>query len=308
MKRGTDGGTGRLTIASSGYTIIETMIFLVITGALLASALYFLTGQQTRTQFNQGLREMDAQIRGTLNEVESGYFDDRGGFTCTAGPGATLTIASGGSAAQGTNQDCVFMGKVIQFGPSNGGGCSGDNENECKDYAVHTVVGKRTVTGGVSPATLNDAVLTPIFTSSRSANSPDISEYRSLPGGLRINRMYEIQANGTVNPIGSVGFLYKLNASAGSSSNGVTMVGVSSSTLGDNKDETFDTIRGLTEANRTVKQVVICFDHGGTISENNRVGAIVIGGKGQELTTEVIVDVRAEASPSPEKGSNCAIG
>ncbi len=304
MKRGTGEGTNRHRL-SSGYTIVETMIFLVITGALLVAALGFLAGQQTRTQFNQGLREMDSQIRAALSDVESGYFYDRGGFTCTAVAANTLTVSSGGSTTQGTNENCVFMGKVVQFGPSNGTNCSGGTVTECTEYAVHTVVGRRTTTGGVTPSTLQQTIPTPIFTSLRNTTSPDITEYRSTPGALRINRMYEVLQDNTSREIASVGFLYSLRGgSAASGNSGVTIVGVSTSKLGDDKEKTFDSIRALTEANRNPKQIVICFDHGGTINTSSRVGAIVIGGKGRELTTEVIVDARA----NPPAGSGCNVG
>lgn len=303
MKKGIKQGTGGRVLSAHGYTIIETMIFLVITGALLVSALGFLAGQQSRTRFNQSLREMDAQIRNAMNDVESGYFDDRGGFVCTVGPGS-LTISPGTNQnTQGTNQACVFMGKVMQFGLDNGGSCSGDVETECTDYALHTVVGRRVVNGNMTPTSLQQATLTPIFTSTRSSGSPDITEYRAIPGGLRVNRMYEVQ-NGTTTIVASVGFLYNLGTTGISQGgNGtVTIVSTSASSLGDSKDKTFDAIRNLKDQNRNPEQVVICFDEGRPNS-NSRIGAIVIGGAGRELTTEVIVDARA----NPPVGGGCAL-
>lgn len=297
MKR----GTGGRVLSARGYTIIETMIFLVVTGALLVSVLGFLAGAQSRTRFSQGLREMDANLRGAMNDVESGFFDDRGGFVCTAGPG-TLTISPGANE-QGKNDNCVFMGKVVQFGPNNGGGCAGNAESECSDYAVHTVVGRRTVASGSPPTGLQQATLTPVFNSLQSSSSPDLSEYKFIPGGLRVNKIYEVRG-GASTDMASVGFLYSLGTSGVTQGNssGVTNVSVGASTLGDNKEETFDSIRGLTEANRNPDQIVICFDEGGNIARS-RVGAIVIGGKGRELTTEVIVDARA----NPPVGEGCNV-
>ncbi|HSX23561.1 MAG TPA: hypothetical protein VLE74_00460, partial [Candidatus Saccharimonadales bacterium] len=64
------GGTKPL-----GYTIVEVMIFLAVSGALLVSALLIFNGRQQRIEFGQSIRDIDSKIRDVLNDVSTGVYN-----------------------------------------------------------------------------------------------------------------------------------------------------------------------------------------------------------------------------------------
>lgn len=278
-----------------GYTILEVMIFLVITGALLVSALAMFNGQQNRTRYTQGLREMDAQIRAVSNEVQSGYYPSSNTVQCTL-VGNVPTLASG-TTRQGANQDCTFLGKTMQFGLATGS-CNTGSPSDCTQYAVNTVYGRRAESNNQLVQTLED----PDGAGSKRGaqpqlangtnGTPDLSDRRTIPGGLRIYKMYAVRG-GSVTTIGAVGFMYPLTQyAAGSSdpvsgSRSVDLLAVPSSALGQDDLAAAGAIQGnnLHETDRNPDNVVLCFEDQGL--GGGRRSAIAIGGQGRELTTQV---------------------
>ncbi len=130
---------------SRGYTIVEVLIFLAVSGALLASALSLFGGQQRRTQFTQAVRELDSQIQDIINDVSTGFYPNNGSVRCAydpAGgglPGSGIKLTNGSGTTQGTNSDCIFVGRVIQFSPQ------GEGQGAMH---IHTVAGQRQVMEG----------------------------------------------------------------------------------------------------------------------------------------------------------------
>ena len=110
-----------------GFTILETMIFLAVSGFILISALALMSGRQVQIQYQQAVREYDAVIRATVNDVSTGFFPGTA-FSCEEGPDSM--VFSIAAAEQGTRGDCVFAGKAIAF-----------NEN---DMDIFTLAAKRT--------------------------------------------------------------------------------------------------------------------------------------------------------------------
>ena len=103
---------------ASGFTIIETLIVLTVSGALFVSATYFLSGDQDRTEFTQSIQAVQSQIQQVINEVESGSYANTNNFTCS-GTASGPSLTTSGTDAQGSNTGCIFLGKVIQFGVAN---------------------------------------------------------------------------------------------------------------------------------------------------------------------------------------------
>jgi prepilin-type N-terminal cleavage/methylation domain-containing protein len=105
-----------------GYTIIEVMIVLAISGLMFVIASSFIGGKERTTAFTEGVGTMASQIQNTLQQVSNGQYSDIpldchlvGG----ADPLATITIPPGGTDTQGTNVGCVFLGKLLVFtGPN----------------------------------------------------------------------------------------------------------------------------------------------------------------------------------------------
>jgi prepilin-type N-terminal cleavage/methylation domain-containing protein len=113
----------------SGFTIIEVMIVLVVTGALFVSAAILISGRQNQTAFDQAIHQIQADIQQTVNEVAVGYFPDTD-FSCVAS-GSGPSLGSGGSG-QGTNNGCVFLGKVMQFKV---------HDTDPEQYATYAIAG-----------------------------------------------------------------------------------------------------------------------------------------------------------------------
>lgn len=98
-----------------GYTIIEVMIVLAVSGVIFVIAANFINGKQQRTAFNQGVNETASRIQATINQVADGQYSDIP-FNCSASSTPLrITAASDSTNSQGTNSDCVFIGKFWQM-------------------------------------------------------------------------------------------------------------------------------------------------------------------------------------------------
>ena len=104
--------------SSQGFTIVETMIFLAVSGALLLAAMTFITSSQNGTQFKQGANDALQEVNKVINNVANGYFAGDDSVVCTVNPARTAVTAGvdASSEGKGTNKDCVFLGRVIEFG------------------------------------------------------------------------------------------------------------------------------------------------------------------------------------------------
>jgi len=100
---------------NSGFTIVETLIVLAVTGFLFLSAVILISGRTAKTQFTTATNNLKDSIQQVINETASGYFPNSNNFSCTY-LGATSPKLQNAVQAQGTNGDCVFLGKAVQFG------------------------------------------------------------------------------------------------------------------------------------------------------------------------------------------------
>ena len=127
MKRSNMLGVGR------GYTIVEALIFLAVSGALLISAMSLINGKQERTRFSQAVDEVGQNLQDIFNDVSTGFYPSANNLKCVANPLApatptTLSLTTDTTVSQGTNSGCVFSGKLIEFTP------------DSTDYAVYTMI------------------------------------------------------------------------------------------------------------------------------------------------------------------------
>jgi type II secretory pathway pseudopilin PulG len=94
-----------------GFTIIETLIVLAVTGTIFLIAVTTISGRQAKTEFQIGINNSQQQVQQLINETISGYFPHSANYTCN---GTTKSI--------GSNYGCVFLGKVLLFGVQQGTG------------------------------------------------------------------------------------------------------------------------------------------------------------------------------------------
>ncbi len=95
-----------------GYTIVEVMIVLAVSGVMFGVAIRFIDGKQAKTSFTQGANETASRVQAVINDITDGHYSGVN-FNCTKT--ATGISVSVGGDSQGTHNDCVFLGKMMHF-------------------------------------------------------------------------------------------------------------------------------------------------------------------------------------------------
>lgn len=173
-----------------GYTIVEVMIVLAVSGVMFVIAASFVNGRQARVSFEQGVNELASRIQGVISDVSDGHYSDVP-FGCTQNGGTgKLIIDAGVVGDQGANPECVFLGKLFHFSPSPSTGAPGDPTK----YEVLSLAGARQTTDGsiitdsfTTGSVPIDAHVTPI---------PRLTTPQITPQNLRVDGMNVIAANG----------------------------------------------------------------------------------------------------------------
>lgn len=129
MKRYKMLGVGKKSL---GYTIVEAMIFLAVSGGLLVSVAGVINSRQEKTRFSQSIDDMSIVLQDYFNDVSTGYYPRSAEIRCQ-NDGSGLRITNTGAAVdtQGTNENCVFSGKFFAFTP--------DSTN----YSAYTIVSRK---------------------------------------------------------------------------------------------------------------------------------------------------------------------
>jgi hypothetical protein len=155
------------------------MIFLAVSSALFLSAYFLMQGQQTKTEFTQGMRDIESKLRDYINDVSVGYYPQVGEYTCEADvTGISFSpVAVPAGDTTGTNLSCIFLGKAIHVQPEDG--------ND-KMY-IYSVVGRRkhTVAGANRDvATITEATPTAVIDA---AQGFDKTEGYTFPWGITVD-------------------------------------------------------------------------------------------------------------------------
>jgi hypothetical protein len=123
-----------------GYTIVEVLIVLAVSSFMFLIAANFISGKQEKTAFTEGSNDTVTKLQQVLEDVTNGHYSDIP-LTCSTSSG-TIQITSGGT--QGTNKDCIFLGKLVRFYAADGG----DKVN----YQVYSLAAARDITGSLPNA------------------------------------------------------------------------------------------------------------------------------------------------------------
>lgn len=280
---------------SRGYTIVEVLIFMAVSGLMFVLAVVFVSGKQASTEFRQGLYVVNSEIRTVINDVANGRSQPlRIGGTnvrCTA-PAGGQPIFSTGNNAQGANggtNGCIFLGKVLQFNVADRA-----PENR-KFYNVFTVAGRQMKADGTAVTTFASALPVPIAPPYSPARN--LTETSGLLGGLEVQRMLlcytpNCSSNLSIGAVGIFGsFNPALGTAAGAAQSGaqtvITAV-IPGSSFGASTGATASAIgtqtRNINNSHiiGSGQYVLLCFRSG------DKVGSVSIGGiSGQQFTTEV---------------------
>ncbi|PID32152.1 hypothetical protein CR970_02110 [Candidatus Saccharibacteria bacterium] len=192
----------RKVVAQDGYTIVEVMIFLIVSGAMLIMATAILSGQQRKTEFSQAVRDMDSAMQDVANDVTTGFagynFDT--GSTCSFNAAGKIIMKVGGPDASPLNR-CVYIGKVVQFTPNG--------------YRVFPVVGHQaTSVGGATADVVSLTEAVPHALAPASAPDDTIPDM-SFPVDLRYADVEAVTYNDGVDKTTyAVGFFTDFQGSA----------------------------------------------------------------------------------------------
>jgi hypothetical protein len=260
---------------------------------LFVSAAILISGRQNQTAFDQSIRQVQAQVQQTINEVAVGYYPNSNNFQCTIVGG--VPSLSGGSTAHGSNSGCIFVGKALQFGVGTA------NSGDFNSYTISGV--QRGGAGGAetgSMAEANPAVVAPGITHN-GAGYPDNTVSDRLQNGLTPARMWYNDGGSDVE-IGAVAFTNSFaqfsSGSVVSGSGQVNVIPVVGTALGNTKAAIVEAMNGdgndrLTSSPSNPSQgVFICFDSGGT----NQYGIVRIGGERRTLSVTLTIKNKNGAS------------
>ena len=207
-----------------------------------------------------------------INQVSTGTYSNDQTVSCITGSG--LPVVEKGSDTQGTNTNCVFIGKVLQPGLA-------DNPNQLN---IYTVVGNRLFQGNeVTSLQQSSPVLVDQKTSDQSV---DMTEYKTLVSGMNIKSITmgdkSIGAIGIFQTFGQAGSAGGLHSGA----QNVQVVPLGSGLLTqpdlDGQVTGLSTKTGSLVATGPIK---ICIDDGGS----NLNASITIGLNNSNISTDVIV-------------------
>ncbi len=182
--------------ASSGYTIIETMIFLTVSSLIFASVVGAMSMQNRRNQFTESVNTFNQKLQDIMNDVDTGYFPTNGDFTCFASASGPKNDPGPGSE-QGKHDGCIFLGKSIAKNSSNGA-----------KFDVRTLVGNRTIGGamdGKDVSSLSEANVSEwdgVFASDSGELSAGVQITKIRTAGTDVDKMGVLTGFGTANASG----------------------------------------------------------------------------------------------------------
>lgn len=272
-----------------GFTIIETLIVIAVSGLLLLSAMLLIVGQQNKVQFTQSIQEIQSAIQQTMSEVGTGYYSNPGNMRCE-GTSGNLRITSG-NREQGANTGCIFIGKVMQFGV---------RDTDPQNYIVHSVAGLQDIGANITgQRPLDDAdptVIAPGSTTNNTGNFPNASRAGRLLYGLQAVSMTYTK-DGVKRPIGAVAFVSSLgnyqDSELLSGNQQVMLVPVGNSDRGSVPLSTIpeqvvdDINNNLADPDKSPVNpnggVQICFASAGT----EQSGLVTLGSNGRSLTVKL---------------------
>ncbi|MCA9328506.1 hypothetical protein KC959_01945 [Candidatus Saccharibacteria bacterium] len=168
-----------------GYTILEVLIFIAVSALIFVFAMIAISGRQEQVQFTQGVREFEAKVQDILNDITTGYYAANPTIRCEIVAGnASLDFSLTNNEDLGTNNNCIYIGKVIQVLP--------DGADADKRMFIYNLVGKRYADTENSLIADTITEVSPKLVSSSAPGSNDSSEEYFTRYGLKITKLIEL--------------------------------------------------------------------------------------------------------------------
>ena len=187
---------------SSGFTIIEVMIFLVVTSAIFISAINAIQGRQQVVQFQLATRETNSKLTDIFTQVANGFYPNDDNVTCSApiaGGPPTFTAAPPPNG-KGSSDGCVFLGKVVKF------------KNNSANYDVISVAARRYTPG----ATIDTSSFAEALPTAVTSGGVNINDNITFQNGIQVSCV-SIGPNCTLSPTsaGAIAFFGSFPNAAG---------------------------------------------------------------------------------------------
>lgn len=188
-----------------GYTIVEVLLVLAVTGTMLLGAAVMLRGQQGNTQFQQTMRDIDSKLQATAKSVGNSLFPDSSSYKCAVqadGAGVRRPVLEAAPGGLGTNKDCIYIGRAVQV------------VKNSSTINVYNVLGVRKTASGGTVTTLAESNPTPAI-----SEGADLTEsYLPPANAARLkSATYVNLAGQTVNTAAEMaGFFYNLDGASSS--------------------------------------------------------------------------------------------
>lgn len=249
-----------------GYTIIEVMMFLLVSSALLGSVMTMISGRQERTRFTTSVESFERKLNDIFNDVSTGFYPSAENISCRDTTSGLSIQSSATKVDQGTNVGCVFLGKAVEF--KTGGAPS--------NYTTYTIVASQSATG------LNDAKVELL-------GAPKSSGGTLNPG---------IKDNGTI--LADIEVVKAVRTGDGNEVSGVAIISdFSQTSVLDNKVSGNAARVSLYQIpnpfiNNAGRPTMAIADQGVTVclqqGTGGRKAAVLLGSNGGRLSTEIVID------------------
>lgn len=164
---------------SGGFTIVETLIVLTVTGVLFVSLAGVIRGQQAKASFRSSVTDVTTQIQSYISEVSTGYYPKNDNFRCLTA-GGNIILVNNQTSQLGSNQNCTYLGQALMFGIPG---------TDPEQYKLQTLVGLRTTLAGGEPKSLREADTQVLMAGSQNnltANWPRLSTTKTLQYGTEV--------------------------------------------------------------------------------------------------------------------------
>lgn len=180
------GGKNKQHRQPLGYTIVEVMIVLVVSGFMFVIAANFINGKQAKAAFTQGSNDTGSKLQSVLDDVVDGHYSDVP-LQCNVS-GSVLSANTSGAGNQGETPNCVFLGKIVRFYDPG----SGQKDH----YSIYSMAAARSITS--FPNNLVSAI----------GGSPPLTTQSTIPQSLYVQDMTVVDAGGAShNNVFNIGFL-----------------------------------------------------------------------------------------------------
>lgn len=268
---------------SAGYTILEAMIFLVVSAGLFVLIYPNYASRQRNIQFTQSVRELDSKIQDAINDVATGYFPDTSTVNCTVAdqqPATQLQLSLSAGSQQGTRRACVFLGKALNF---DGNG----------NLNIFTVVGKRQV-NSENVENLNEAKPKAVHPTPADNTIPSLTENYALRWGLKTKKIVILNTPGPI-PLNTFVVTTKLNGNNRQSDiipiGGVNNMNESKELVANDINSFYlvsnSSGNGWDDSNKNRSGgLLLCLSDAG----NDKQAAILVGGRAGIAKTEVVLE------------------